>query len=63
MRFPVTSGSGVAEIVERLDGAKAALDRAMALLVRNEDGKLRRLADLRGLEAREGAPHGPDDRG
>lgn len=57
MRFAVASGTGRAEVVDHLESARAALDRALALASRgrknvrvfDEDGMQRSLADVRRL--------------
>jgi hypothetical protein len=61
MRFTVTSGTGTAEIVDHLESAKSALDRALLLVSRkrknvrifDENGLFRSLADMRRLAGQE----------
>jgi hypothetical protein len=61
MRFTVTSGNGPAEIIDHLQNAKAALDRAETLIaskrknvrVFDENGLFRSLADMRRLADQE----------
>jgi hypothetical protein len=37
MKFTVTSGSGITEVVDRPESARAALERVLALLARKRD--------------------------
>ena len=61
MKFTVTSGAGVTEVVDRLESAKAALEHVLVLLGRkrndvrifDEDGRRRSPADLCRLAADE----------
>ena len=61
MKFTVTSGAGVTEVVDRPESAKAALEHALVLLGRkrndvrifDEDGRRRSPADLCQLAADE----------
>ena len=61
MKFTVTSGAGVTEVVDRPASASAALEQVLALLGRkrndvrvfDEDGRRRTLADLCRLAAQE----------
>jgi hypothetical protein len=61
MKFTVTSGVGVTRVVDRTESARAALERALALLARkrndvrifDEDGSRRTLAELCLLAAQE----------
>ena len=61
MKFTVTSGAGVAEVVEHYASARAALEQVLALLGRkrndvrifDEDGRRRTPADLCRLAAQE----------
>jgi hypothetical protein len=70
MRFTVTSGAGVTEVVDRLESARAALEHVLVLLGRkrndvrifDEDGWRRTLADLCRLAAQEVAML-PDESG
>ena len=70
MRFTVTSGVDVAEVVDRPESARAALERVLALLGRkrndvrifDEDGLRRSPADLCRLAADEVAML-PDESG
>ena len=60
MKFTVTSGAGVTEVVDRPENAKAALEQVLVLLGRkqndvrifDEDGRRRTPADLCRLAAR-----------
>jgi hypothetical protein len=70
MKFTVTSGAGVAEVVEGYASARAILEQVLALLGRkrndvrifDEDGSRRTPAELCQLAAREVAIL-PDDKG
>jgi hypothetical protein len=70
MKFTVTSGAGVTEVVDRPASARAALERVLALLGRkrndvrifDEDGRRRTPADLCRLAANEVAML-PDESG
>ena len=70
MKFTVTSGAGVNEVVDSPQSAKAALERVLMLLGRkrndvrifDEDGRRRTPADLCRLAAREVAML-PDESG
>jgi hypothetical protein len=61
MKFTVTSGAGVTEVVDRPASARAALEQVLVLLGRkrndvcvfNEDGRRRTPADLCRLAAQE----------
>jgi hypothetical protein len=61
MKFTVTSGVGVTEVVDRPESARAAFERVLALLARkrndvrifDEDGGRRTLAELCLLAAQE----------
>ena len=61
MRFTVTSGVGVTELVDRPESARAALEHVLVVLGRkrsdvrilDEDGSPRTPADLRRLAAQE----------
>ena len=61
MKFTVTSGTGVTEVVDRPASARAALERVLTLLGRkrndvrifDEDGRRRTPADLCRLAAQE----------
>jgi hypothetical protein len=61
MKFTVTSGAGLTEVVERHESARAALEQVLALLARkrndvrifDEDGWRRTPADLCRLAAQE----------
>jgi hypothetical protein len=67
MRFCVTSGTGTAEVVDHLQSAKSALDRALTLVARerknvrifDEDGMPRSLTDLRRLADQEASKPRP----
>jgi hypothetical protein len=70
MRFTVTSGAGVTEVVDRHASARAALEQVLALLARkrndvhifDENGWRRTPADLCRLAAQEVAMQ-PDESG
>ena len=61
MRFSVTSGTGTTEVVDHLERARTALDRALDLVSRkrknvrlfDENGLFRTLADMRRLAGQE----------
>jgi hypothetical protein len=61
VRFVITSGSGVREVVDQRKDAKSALDCVLTLVKRHrpnvrvfdEDGKLRSLNDLHRIAAEE----------
>jgi hypothetical protein len=61
MRFTVTSGTGPAEVIDHLESAKSALDRALELISRkrknvhvyDENGRFRSPADVRRLADQE----------
>jgi len=61
MRFSVTSGTGTTEVVDHLESARTALDRALDLVSRkrknvrvfDENGLFRTLADMRRLAGQE----------
>jgi predicted CopG family antitoxin len=61
MRFGVSSETGIAEIVDRIDSAESALKCVLALIARkrknirifDEHGRLRSLEDLRRLATKE----------
>ena len=70
MKFTVTSGAGVTEVVDRPASARTALERLLALLGRkrnhvcifDEDGRRRTVSDLCRLAAKEVAML-PDESG